>query len=274
MIARRAEGEPPGVILFLTAGDPPGEELVDLLLACDDAAIAAVELAVPFPGSPTDGPAVHRSADRALAASWDLDATLELVRRARPRMARTRVVLLADWSWSLADRTLSIVMEDIRDAGADALLVHGLPRDVRARVTAAASEACLPLVTTCFHGMSRPSVLRQAADETGSYVYLVSRFGRTGGSAPLDVPGLTQTVAQLRAHRDVPVAIGFGVRGAAEVAAVAETGADAAIIGSAAVLAVEQGRVQGDLPHRFRRFLRDLSPGAIDEPPSSGSSSR
>ena len=51
------------------------------MLALDEAGVAWLELAVPFPNSVTDGPTIHRSAQRALDAGTDLDATLA-VRRA------------------------------------------------------------------------------------------------------------------------------------------------------------------------------------------------
>ncbi|MDO5500808.1 MAG: hypothetical protein Q4F67_14125 [Propionibacteriaceae bacterium] len=49
----RAPNGGPGIVLFLNAGDPAEADLELILLACDRHGIAAVELAVPFPDSPT-----------------------------------------------------------------------------------------------------------------------------------------------------------------------------------------------------------------------------
>ena len=56
------------------------------MLALDEAGVAWLELAVPFPNSVTDGPTIHRSAQRALDRGTDLDATLAFVARIRPRL--------------------------------------------------------------------------------------------------------------------------------------------------------------------------------------------
>ena len=56
------------------------------MLALDEAGVDWLELAVPFPNSVTDGPTIHRSAQRALDAGTDLDATLAFVARVRPRL--------------------------------------------------------------------------------------------------------------------------------------------------------------------------------------------
>jgi tryptophan synthase alpha chain len=46
-------------------------------------------------------------------------------------------------------------------------------------------------------------------------------------------------IASLRPHTSVPIAVGFGVRTAADVRAVHAAGADAAIVGSSFVAALE-----------------------------------
>lgn len=258
-LPRRAPGDEVGIILFLHAGDPPGEDLIDLLLACDEFGIVAVELAVPFPDSPTDGPTVRRSAERALQAGADLDSALATIRTVRPRLRQTRLVLLLDWAWTVMPRGLEATLAAAVEAGADAVLLHGMPPKERANTVSAAHSAGMPIVTTCYHGHSFPAVLTQAAQEATSYVYLVSRFGRSGSTFALDVAGLTETVAEIRRHGDAPVAIGFGVRGRREVELVGQTGADIAIIGSTAVLVVEEGLAEGRLLSRFRDFLAELT---------------
>ena len=258
-LPRRASGDEVGIILFLHVGDPPGEELIDLLLACDEFGIAAVELAVPFPDSPTDGPTIRRSANRALQAGADLESALGIVRTVSPQLRQTRLVLLLDWAWTVRPRGLEPTLAAAAAAGADGILLHGMPPKERANTISVAHSVGMPIVTTCYHRHSSPSVLAQAAREATSYVYLVSRFGRSGSTAELDVTGVTDTVTEIRRHGDAPIAIGFGVSSRREVEQVGQTGADVAIIGSAAVLAVEEGLAEGRLLPRFREFLAELT---------------
>ena len=46
----------PGLALFLNAGDPPLDVLRELVLRLDELKVDCLELAVPFPNSPSDGP--------------------------------------------------------------------------------------------------------------------------------------------------------------------------------------------------------------------------
>src|SRR5947209_17786358 len=55
-----------GLAVFLNAGDPPLEHLEDLMLLLDTEWIDCLELAVPFPDSLSDGPAIRRSSGRAI----------------------------------------------------------------------------------------------------------------------------------------------------------------------------------------------------------------
>ena len=63
--ADRAPGRP-GLALFLNCGDPPLDVFRELVLMLDEAKVDCLELAIPFPNSPSDGPVIRESASRAL----------------------------------------------------------------------------------------------------------------------------------------------------------------------------------------------------------------
>jgi tryptophan synthase alpha chain len=235
----------PGLALFLNAGDPPLALLPDILRALDDCGLDCLELAVPFPNSPTDGPVIRRSAQRALAGGVGLDEVLELVAATRPALHHLRIALLADWSYSVKRRPLDRVVQRIADAGADGFLLHGLPPRLRADYHASAGEAGLPIVATCYR-TSRPEVMADAAAQATAYLYLVAQYGRSGTTRATDETELAGAIATLKMLTPAPVAVGFGVRTAADVARVHRLGADAAIVGTAAVAEVERLRTEAD----------------------------
>jgi len=76
--AERPAGRP-GLAVFLNAGDPPLDVLRELVLMLDASRVDCLELAVPFPDSPSDGPVIRESANRALADGVDRDAVLGFV---------------------------------------------------------------------------------------------------------------------------------------------------------------------------------------------------
>ncbi|MBF4463175.1 MULTISPECIES: tryptophan synthase subunit alpha [unclassified Rathayibacter] len=247
-----------GLALFLNAGDPADDELVELAIAMDEAGVDCLELAVPFPDSVTDGPVIRASAERALAAGTDLAATLRLVTRIRERTERLRVALLVDWSHSLRGRDLASSLRDVRASGADAVLVHGLPPVLRQEYLAAAGGVGLPVVTTCYHGTSSPETIAAAGRDATAYVYLVARYGRSGTPSDDSFAALAGTVAELRRSTSAPIAVGFGVATADDVRQLAGLGVDAAIVGTAGVRALRSG-CDGPVA-AFRSFLTGLLP--------------
>ena len=256
----RTESEP-GLALFLNAGDPPLDVLADIVVMLDEHGVDCLELAVPFPGSVTDGPVIRRSAQRALDQGVELEDVLAFVAEIRPRLHRLRVALLADWSHTIKRRPLSATVGAIADAGVDGLLLHALPPRLRDAYYQATTEAGLPIVTTCYHKVSPTEVLADAAAHASAYLYLVAQYGRSGTAPAEGYAGLAGTVARLRADTAAPIAVGFGVRTRADVLAVRDCGADAVIVGSAGVAQVEDALANGsDVLVRLRGFVRSLKP--------------
>ncbi|WP_369193211.1 tryptophan synthase subunit alpha [Streptomyces djakartensis] len=255
--ARRRPGRP-GLAVFVNAGDPPLDALPELAAMLDDADVDCLELAVPFPDSVTDGPVIRRSADRALAAGVTLGGVLDAVSALRPRLRRLRIALLADWSHTVKGRDLGDFARSVADAGCDGLLLHGLPPRLRTAHYDAAERAGLPLVTTCY-AVSGAATAAEAARHASAYLYLVAHYGRSGTTAAPDRERLAAALGTLRAATRAPVAVGFGVRTRADIAALEALGADAAVVGSAGVAAIEQALDTGRDPvEEFASFVAGL----------------
>ncbi|MDG4762660.1 tryptophan synthase subunit alpha [Solwaraspora sp. WMMD406] len=262
--------QPPGLAVFLNAGDPPFDVLDDVADMLDDHEVDVLELGVPFPDSISDGPVIRRSADRALAAGTELEDALAFVARCRARHRHLRVVVLADWAHTVRPRSMAQVVTAIAESGAAGALLHGAPPRARPDFYDRAGAAGLPVVTTCY-ASSSAEVVAEAGSHASAYVYLVTHYGPSGAGPAPDPDALRVPIDALRALTDAPIAAGFGVRTAADVERVRAAGADAAVVGSTIVACAEAaftkgGDVVGDLadlvtglrPHH-RRSLRPVS---------------
>jgi tryptophan synthase alpha chain len=89
-----------------------------------------------------------------------------------------------------------------------------------------------------------------AAARTAGWLYLVTVAGTTGARAELS-PALAPLVQRARALTDVPLFAGFGIS-TPEQAAEASELADGIVVGSAALLAAEDG------PAALERFVAQL----------------
>jgi tryptophan synthase alpha chain len=253
----------PGLALFLNAGDPPLDVFADLVRMLDSNRVDCLELAIPFPNSPTDGPVIRGSADRALADGVDTQAVLDFIQRIRPELSHLKIALLADWSYSIKPAPMPEFLERVQAAGADGLLVHGLPPRLKQQYYEAAAAVGQPIVTTCYAN-SDPAVIAEAADHGSAYIYLVAHYGRSGTVGPPDHSTLIPVLEALRERTNVPVAVGFGVKKRADIDGLASVGADAAIVGSAGVACVADARANGrDVIEDFRGFLAEL--GQVDQ---------
>jgi tryptophan synthase alpha chain len=258
----------PGLAVFLNAGDPPLDVLRELVLMLDASRVDCLELAVPFPNSPSDGPVIRESADRALEDGVDLDAVLRFVEGVRPRLSHLKIALLADWRYSIKELQLQEFLERVQGAGADGLLVHGMPPRLRPGYYETARLVGQPIVTTCYSS-SEPGVVEEAADNGSAYIYLVSAYGKSGTVGPPDHSTLVPVLQTLRERTEVPIAVGFGVKTRADIEGLGAVGADAAIVGSACVACVADARAQGrDVVADFHALLVEL--GAVAQPTGAG----
>jgi tryptophan synthase alpha chain len=100
--------------------------------------------------------------------------------------------------------------------------------------------------------------LERAAQLSTGFLYLISRTGVTGARSEMasSVRPLAERARRLTA---LPLAIGFGISTAAQVREV-QSHADAAVVGSAVVHAIEE-RFAQEGPAAIEQFVRGLKAG-------------
>src|ERR1700679_1848399 len=73
----------PGLVIYLTAGDPDLATSRDVALAAIDAGADVLELGVPFSDPVADGPVIQRASERSLARGTSLKDVLALAAELR-----------------------------------------------------------------------------------------------------------------------------------------------------------------------------------------------
>jgi tryptophan synthase alpha chain len=174
------------------------------------------------------------SSQRALKGGQTMVKTLAMVRRFRQADGDTPIVLMGYYNPIYSYGNLRF-LDDAREAGVDGLIVVDLPPE-------ADDELCLPaiarglnfirLATPTTDDKRLPAVLANAS----GFVYYVSILGITGTASP-DVSKVTKAVERIKQHTILPVAVGFGVKTAAQAEAIGRA-ADGVVVGSALVNAV------------------------------------
>lgn len=255
VFARCAEEGRAAFIPFLMAGDPNLPATAAQLAALAAGGADIIELGVPFSDPIADGPVNQRAAMRALAAGTRLSGILELIARQRDQLG-VPIVLFTYYN-PLYARGLEPFAEQAAASGVDGVLCVDLPPEE-------ASRGLVPAlrgrgVDTIF--LLAPTSTRDrialAAESSSGFVYYVSRTGTTGERNSLP-PDLVRDLKRLRRRLDLPLAVGFGISTADQVAAVAAV-ADGVVVGSALVRLVEQMGEDPDLPIALEQRIRTLS---------------
>jgi len=223
------------LVTFVTAGDPDYATSRDILCALPGAGADVIELGMPFTDPMADGPAIQASSQRALHAGQNMKKTLGLVAELRARDAATPVVLMGYYN-PIYIYGVPRFLEDAKAAGVDGLIVVDLPPEEDDELCVPALKAGLNfirLATPTTDDKRLPAVLAN----TSGFVYYVSITGITGTAAP-DTAKVAAAVARIKRHTVLPVAVGFGVKTAAQARAIAEA-AGGVVVGSALVDALK-----------------------------------
>lgn len=211
------------LVVYLMAGP----ELPELARAAEAGGADVVEIGFPFSDPLADGPVIRRAAERALAAGMRTEACLDCLGAVRERIGlplipMTYASLLEAYGWER-------FAADAEHAGASSLIVADLPVDAMPELR----RVQLVAPTSTYERIGL------AAERTDGWLYLVTVAGTTGAREELS-PALAPLVERARAITSLPLYAGFGISTPEQAAAAAEL-ADGVVVGSAALLAAEDG---------------------------------
>jgi tryptophan synthase alpha chain len=230
----RANGRA-GLIGYITAGDPTPEATPGLVAALERGGCDLIELGVPFSDPIADGPVIQRAADRALRAGTTLRGVLEIARRIRERSEIP--LLLFTYLNPVLRYGLDALARDAVACGIDGCLITDLSVEEAGPYVEAMRSHGLDTVFLAAPTSTRRRLELVAKYSTG-FVYLVSRTGVTGERNTLS-DSVAPLAELMRVITDLPLAVGFGISKPEHVRAVGSI-ADAVVVGSAIVRAVEQ----------------------------------
>jgi tryptophan synthase alpha chain len=243
----------PGLVVYLTAGDPSLDATRAIALEAIDAGADVIELGVPFSDPLADGPVIQRAMERALTQGTRLRDVVELARQLRAARPAAGLVVFSYLN-PILRYGLSKFMDDAAAAGVDGVLVTDLiVEEAGEYLTEMARVGLAPIFLAA--PTSPGERLRAIATHSKGFVYAISRVGITG-TQPSLASDAAALVERIRRWTKLPVAVGFGVSTSEHVAQVAKF-ADAAVVGSAIVELIE-GSAPGNAPGAVARFIKGL----------------
>src|SRR5215471_9595636 len=225
----------PGLVAYITCGDPDLNTSREIILAAISAGADVIELGVPFSDPVADGPVIQRASERALKNGTSLGDVLQLARDVRRQSDAGLIV------FSYLNPVLRMGLEHFCQAAADSGVDGVLLTDMTLEESAEYQQCMKSHDLTAIFLAAPTSTdqrLKKIVQACSGFVYAVSRTGITGTQKQLASDART-LVNRIRKYTHLPVAVGFGISNAQQFAQVG-TFADAAVIGSAIVQTIEQ----------------------------------
>ncbi len=242
-----------GFVVYLGAGDPDLEATRRLALALDALGVDVLELGVPFSDPLADGLVNQLAAQRGLESGTTPPKVLDTIAAIR-RESQIPIVLYI--YFNLIHRYgMERFIQDAARAGVDGLLVLDLPPEEGQQYETLMGRAGL-----CNIYLVAPTTPEDRVElivkRARGFIYYVSREGVTGMQARVS-DTIQQMTARIRAHTDLPIAVGFGISTPEQARQVARD-AQAVVVGSAIVNQVARHGKTPELIDKVRAFVQPL----------------
>src|SRR5277367_3030509 len=211
----------PGIVAYLTAGDPGLAETRDIALAAIDNGADVIELGVPFSDPLADGPVIQRASERAVARGVRLTDVLAIAKDLRASRPNCGLVL-----FSYLNPVVRLGMEKFctaaAEAGADGvLLTDMIVEEAGEYLESMRAHNLAPIFLAA--PTSPDARLKAIAAASKGFVYAISRVGITGTQQKVagDAAELVGRLRKFTQPSGIPIAVGFGISNSEHVKAVA-----------------------------------------------------
>jgi tryptophan synthase alpha chain len=246
-------GIKPGLVIYVTAGDPDLATTRDVALAAIDAGAEVLELGVPFSDPVADGPVIQRASERALARGTSLQDVLALAAELRALRPSAGLIIFSYFN-PILRFGLGRFCAHAASCGVDGVLVTDMiVEEAEEYLNEMHHNGLKPIFLAA--PTSTDHRLRMIAGVSEGFVYAISRVGITGNQQNLATDA-SRLVGRLRQFTQLPIAVGFGISTAEHVAAVGEF-ADAAVLGTTIVALIEKAE-PGTEAAKVSAFLQGL----------------
>lgn len=223
-------------IPFITCGDPSLEVTEQLVYAMEEAGADLIELGIPFSDPTAEGPVIQGANVRALSGGVTTDKVFDMVVKIRKNSSVPMVFMTyANVVFSYGTERF---IKTAAEIGMDGLILPDVPFEEKEEFDIVCKKYGIDLISL-IAPTSHERVAQIAKDAEG-FVYCVSSLGVTGTRTNIttDIGAMVKLV---KAVKDIPCAVGFGISTPEQAKKMAAQ-SDGAIVGSAIVkLCAEHG---------------------------------
>lgn len=248
-IKEKLENKDVLLMTHIVIGYPDFETSMRTVEEMVEAGVDLMELQIPFSEPIADGPVILHANQRALTAGSTVEKCFQFAEEVAQRFDIP--FLFMSYCNILYRYGMQAFVKRMAEAGLTGAIVPDLPPEEAGEYLAAMSGYNLDPIFI-YSPNTTDERLRLIADHAGGFVYCVARKGVTGSSTDFSSE-LGDYLNRCRQATDLPLAMGFGVKDANDVAFL--TGkADIAVIGTQTIRILDEEGIGGVAP-----FIRDLA---------------
>lgn len=239
---------------YIIPGFPNAGVTVGMLAAAERAGVDLVELGVPFSDPLADGPVIQRASQVSIVNGTNALSILRTLREIR-RRSELPIILMGYFN-SFINGIGDNFAQEIRDAGADGLIIPDLPLEESGQVKNKIESAGLS-ITFLTAPTSTDDRIRKISESSSYFSYCVSVTGVTGVRNNLVSDEVVQFLDRVRKNSVKPFVVGFGIS-TPEAAAKISKHSDGVVVGSALVQQILDAPAgeEADYAYRFLGTLR------------------
>lgn len=237
-------------IPFITAGDPTLEITEQLVLEMAKAGADLIELGIPFSDPMAEGPVIQEADDRALSAGTTTDKIFAMMGRIRKQ---TDVpIAFMTYINPIFTYGTNRFMKNCQEVGINAIIVPDVPFEEKAELAPFCTKYGVDLISMI--APTSKQRIRMIATEAEGFIYCVSSLGVTGVRREIGNE-VEEMIKHVKAVKDIPCAIGFGISTPEQAAKMAQF-SDGVIVGSAIVRIV--GQYGADCVPHVAEYVRNM----------------
>lgn len=221
-------------IVYLTVGFPTFEESVEIakfIISNNFAQI--IEAGIPFSDPIADGEIIQFSTQKALENGVTIKDVVKFIEIIKKDFD---IPIFAMGYYNPIFANLENNIRMFSEVGCEGIIIPDINVEEMRIIKPIVRKNKLKMV-----GFVAPNTgdfrIRQIVRYTDGFIYLVSSYGTTGIRDRIDFSHLSGIVNQVKSVKDIPVAIGFGIRDAKMIDE-AKKVSDGAIVGSAIIKAI------------------------------------
>ena len=242
------------LVPFITPGDPNPDWTVAIMHQLVASGADLLEVGVPFSDPMADGPVIQVASERAIEKGVTLSTILSIVRTFRERDSETPVVLMGYLN-PIERFGADAFAEQAALCGVDGVLIVDCPPEEMSILRGPLGDYGIHSISLIAPTTTLERTKMIAAQAQG-YIYYVSFKGITGANR-LDQASLAEPIQMIRDCSNLPIAVGFGIKGPDSASAVARH-ADGVVIGSALVEQLAEADSESDACQRVDAFLAPI----------------